>query len=113
MIYQEDDICSSIGSGTRTTWSISTARPSCQLEKTLRFPGLQEAAEALRDNPNPEGYTIKGPKRTCGRLFVPDLTFGKHIEMGENVFFYMGEMAECYVIYWPGKPVTEVHHGEM
>ena len=49
----------------------------------------------------------------CGRLFVPDLTFGKHIEMGENVFFYMGEMAECYVIYWPGKPVTEVHHGEM
>ena len=69
-----------------------------QLEKTLRFPGLQEAAEALRDNPNPEGYTIKGPKRTCGRLFVPDLTFGKHIEMGENVFFYMGEMAECYVI---------------
>lgn len=84
-----------------------------QLEKTLRFPGLQEAAEALRDNPNPEGYAIKGPKRTCGRLFVPDLTFGKHIEMGENVFFYMGEMAECYVIYWPGKPVTEVHHGEM
>ena len=83
-----------------------------ELEKTLRFPGLQEAAEALRDNPNPEGYTIKGPKRTCGRLFVPDLTFGKHIEMGENVFFYMGEMAECYVIYWPGKPVTEVHHGE-
>lgn len=83
-----------------------------QLEKTLRFPGLQEAAEALRDNPNPEGYTIKGPKRTCGRLFVPDLIFGKHIEMGENVFFYMGEMAECYVIYWPGKPVTEVHHGE-
>ena len=33
-----------------------------QLEKTLRFPGLQEAAEALRDNPNPEGYTIKGNK---------------------------------------------------
>lgn len=87
--------------------------PAAQLEKTLRFPGLQEAAEALRDNPNPEGYTIKGPKRTCGRLFVPDLTFGKHIEMGENVFFYMGEMAECYVIYWPGKPVTEVHHGEV
>ena len=26
-----------------------------QLEKTLRFPGLQEAAEALRDDPNPEG----------------------------------------------------------
>ena len=26
-------------------------------------------------------------KRTSGRLFVPDLTFGEHIEMGENIFF--------------------------
>ena len=39
-------------------------------------------------------------------LFVPDLTFGEHIEMGENIFFYMGEMQECYVIYWPDAPVA-------
>ena len=106
MIYQEDDICSSIGSGTRTTWSISTARPSWP---SWKRPCASRACRRRRRL----CYTIKGPKRTCGRLFVPDLTFGKHIEMGENVFFYMGEMAECYVIYWPGKPVTEVHHGEM
>ena len=31
--------------------------------------------------------------------------------MGENIFFYMGELSECYVIYWPGKPVAEVRHG--
>ena len=46
-------------------------------------------------------------KRTSGRLFVPDLTFGEHIEMGENIFFYMGEMQECYVIYWPDAPVAK------
>ena len=84
------------------------------LERALRFPGLTEAAEALRAHPIPEGYTIKGPKRTSGRLFVPDLVFDEHIQMGENIFFYMGEMAECYVIYWPDQPVAqEVRHGEV
>ena len=43
----------------------------------------------------------------CGRLFVPDLTFGEHIRMGEHIFFYMGEMQECYVIYWPDAPVAK------
>jgi hypothetical protein len=27
--------------------------------------------------------------------------------MGENIFFYMGEMQECYVIYWPDAPVAK------
>ena len=75
------------------------------LEKALKFPGLTAAAAQLRDHPTAEGLSVKGPKRTSGRLFVPDLTFG------ENIFFYMGEMAECYAIYWPGKPVAEVRHG--
>lgn len=57
--------------------------------------------------PHTSGRTIKGPKRTSGRLFVPDLTFGEHIEMGENIFFYMGEMQECYVIYWLDAPVAQ------
>ena len=43
----------------------------------------------------------------CGRLFVPDLTFGEHIGMDEHIFFYMGEMQECYVIYWPDAPVAK------
>ena len=67
---------------------INGATQLAELEKTLRFPGLEEAA-------------------TSGRLFVPDLTFGRHIEMGENIFFFMGEMQECYVIYWPDAPVTQ------
>lgn len=34
------------------------------------------------------------------RLFIPDLVFPEHIEMGENIFLYFGEMTECYVLYW-------------
>ena len=86
---------------------INGATQLAELERTLHFPGLEEAANALRQHPTAEGFTIKGPKRTSGRLFVPDLTFGQHIEMGENIFFYMGEMQECYVIYWPDAPVVK------
>ena len=59
------------------------------LEKALKFPGLTAAAAQLRDHPTAEGLTVKGPKRTSARLFVPDLVFDEHIEMGENIFFYM------------------------
>ena len=90
-------------------------RPLCRqlqaLEKALKFPGLTAAAAQLRDHPTAEGLTVKGPKRTSARLFVPDLVFDEHIEMGENIFFYMGELSECYVIYWPDRPVAEVQHG--
>ena len=86
---------------------INGATQLAELEKTLHFPGLEEAANELRQHPTAEGFTIKGPRRTSGRLFVPDLTFGEHIEMGENIFFFMGEMQECYVIYWPDAPVAK------
>ena len=43
----------------------------------------------------------------CGRLFVPDLTFGEHIEMGENISFYMGETQERGVICWLDTPVSK------
>ena len=86
---------------------INGATQLAELERTLHFPGLEEAANELRQHPTAEGFTIKGPKRTSGRLFVPDLTFGEHIEMGENIFFYMGEMQECYGIYWLDAPVAK------
>ena len=71
-----------------------------RLELQLQLPGLQEAATRLHENPTPEGLILKGPRRTTARLFIPDLLLGTHIEMGENVFLYRGEMVECYVIYW-------------
>ncbi|MBE6989475.1 MAG: hypothetical protein E7426_01850 [Ruminococcaceae bacterium] len=71
-----------------------------RLESQLRLPGLEEAATELHEHPTAEGLTLKGERRTTARLFIPDLLFGRHIEMGENIFLYRGDMAECYVIYW-------------
>ena len=55
---------------------INGATQLAELERTLHFPGLEEAANELRKHPTPEGFTIKGHGRTSGRLFVPDLAFG-------------------------------------
>ena len=71
-----------------------------RLEIQLQLPGLEEAATELHSHPTAEGLTLKGARRTTARLFIPDLLFGKHIEMGENIFLYRGDMVECYVIYW-------------
>ena len=71
-----------------------------RLEVQLQLPGLQAAAQQLRDHPTQEGLTLKGPRRTTARLFIPNLLLDTHIEMGENLFLYRGEMVECYVIYW-------------
>ena len=71
-----------------------------RLEVQLRLPGLEEAATMRHANPTPERLTRRGERGTTARLFIPDLLFGKHIEMGENIFLYRGDMLECYVIYW-------------
>ncbi|MFR9253541.1 MAG: hypothetical protein ACLVKM_10920 [Oscillospiraceae bacterium] len=42
-----------------------------------------------------------------GRLCVPDLTVGEHIETGENISFYMGETQERGVICWLDAPVSK------
>ena len=63
---------------------INGATQLAELERTLHFPGLEEAANELRKHPTPEGFTIKGHGRTSGRLFVPDLAFGEHIQMGRR-----------------------------
>ena len=46
---------------------INGATQLADLERTLHFPGLEEAANALRRHPTPEGLTIKGPKRSTSR----------------------------------------------
>ena len=46
---------------------INGATQLAELERTLHFPGLEEAANELRQHPTAEGFTIKGPKRTSGR----------------------------------------------
>ena len=40
---------------------INGATQLAELERTLHFPGLEEAANELRQHPTAEGFTIKGP----------------------------------------------------
>lgn len=63
---------------------INGATQLAELERTLRFPGLEEAANELRKHPTPEGFTIKGHGRTSGRLFVPDLASGSISRWGRT-----------------------------
>ncbi|QIB69654.1 hypothetical protein Ami103574_10115 [Aminipila butyrica] len=54
---------------------------------------------AFKKDPTPEGVTVTGKKRTSIKLLVPNLTFREEIEMGENVWIYMGENYESYCLY--------------
>ena len=60
---------------------------------------LGQEIEEFKANPTPEGQTVTGKKRTSVKLFIPNLTFDEKIEMGENVWLYMGENYECYCLY--------------
>ena len=64
---------------------------------------LREKIEEFDAHPTREGVILKGRKRTSIKLFIPDLLFDEHIEMGENVWVYMGENYECYC------PVSYTH----
>lgn len=67
--------------------------------KEVGIENLREKIEKFKANPEPEGMTLKGKKRTTLKLFIPDLTFKEHIEMGENVWVYLGNNYECYCLY--------------
>lgn len=42
---------------------------------------------------------LKGKKRLALKLFVPNLMFDENIEMGENVWVFVGEAYPAYCIY--------------
>lgn len=69
--------------------------------KEIGIPDLKDQVEAFRANPAADGITLKGQRRASIRLFVPNLMFDEPIEMGENVWIYLGENYECYSLYWP------------
>ena len=48
-----------------------------------------------------EGVNLKGKKRTTLKLFIPNLTFPEPVEMGENVWIYMGELCPAYCLFTP------------
>ena len=69
--------------------------------KEAGISNLREKIEEFRKNPVPEGVTYRGTKRTALKMFIPDLVFDKHIDMGETVWIYIGDMYPAYCLYWP------------
>ena len=49
----------------------------------------------------PQRKNISGRKRTTLKLLIPNLTFSEPIDMGENVWIYMGELCPAYCLYMP------------
>ena len=69
------------------------------LAKDLMIPDLMAAIERFRQAPVKEGVVLSGGRRSSVRLFIPDLYFDRHIDMGENVWLYLGEMSPAYCVY--------------
>lgn len=67
--------------------------------KETGIENLREKMEDFVKNPTKDGLTLKGKKRTSVTIFIPDVTFDEHIEMGENPWIFMGESYEGYCIY--------------
>ena len=53
-------------------------------EKEAGISKLRQAIEEFVANPTAEGRTVTGTKRTAVKIFIPDVSFDEHIEMGEN-----------------------------
>ncbi len=76
------------------------------LKKETGIFDLESRIKNFRDNPTAEGVTIRGTRRVSVKLFIPNLTFDEKLEMGENVWIYMGETRECYCVYTPWEAVN-------
>ncbi len=68
--------------------------------KETGIDGLREKIEAFRESPVKEGVNLKGRKRTSLKLFIPNMLFDEKMDMGDNVWVYMGENYESYCLYW-------------
>ena len=67
-----------------------------KLARELAIPDLSQRVEEFQKTPTAEGVNISGRKRTTLKLLIPNLTFSEPIDMGENVWIYMGELCPAY-----------------
>ena len=72
-----------------------------KLARELAIPDLSQRVEEFQKTPTAEGVNISGRKRTTLKLLIPNLTFSEPIDMGENVWIYMGELCPAYCLYMP------------
>ncbi|MPN01095.1 hypothetical protein SDC9_148298 [bioreactor metagenome] len=77
----------------------STQEFVSNFEKETGISNLVEKIQEFKNAPSAEGITVIGKKRTSIKLLIPNLTFKEKIEMGENVWVYMGENYESYCLY--------------
>ena len=68
--------------------------------KETGISDLRSKIEEFRANPVKEGLILRGKKRSALKLFIPDMVFDKHIDMGESVWVYIGESYPAYCLYW-------------
>ena len=64
------------------------------LAKDLMIPDLMAAIERFRQAPVKEGVVLSGGRRSSVRLY-----FDRPMDMGENVWLYLGEMSPAYCVY--------------
>ena len=67
--------------------------------KETGIPDLLRQIIEFVESPVKEGKTIIGTRHTSLRLFIPNLMFDEHIDMGENPWLYSGDMYPAYCIY--------------
>ncbi|WP_130862920.1 hypothetical protein [Bacilliculturomica massiliensis] len=67
--------------------------------KETGIADLAEKIDSFRREPSAGGATLTGKRRTSVKLFIPDLVFDEHLDMGENVWMYLGENYPCYCLY--------------
>ena len=72
-----------------------------RLARELGIADLAQQVEEFRTHPTAEGVNLKGKKRTTLKLFIPNLTCPEPVEMGENVWIYMGELCPAYCLFTP------------
>lgn len=83
-------------------------------ENETGIENLRKKIDEFKKNPVKEGITLVGRKRTSVKLIIPNLTFDEKLEMGDNVWIYLGENYECYCLYipehWVGKNYAFFNH---
>ena len=103
-VYAARDILKSIGLRKEGITFVSC--PTCGRTK-IDLIGLAQQVEEFRTHPTAEGVNLKGKKRTTLKLFIPNLTFPEPVEMGENVWIYMGELCPAYCLFTPWEETKE------
>ena len=78
---------------------VEDAKNIAEVAKETGIPNLRKEIEEFEARPSAEGKTVKGTRRTTLRLLIPNLMFGGNMDMGDNVWVYLGEYYPAYCIY--------------